>query len=493
MSIVELDQACITPLTVYCRGPFRLRYAHSPSAICREKHERSQDYTVWRAEQHRVAFAVCDGVSNSFFGGIASQAIGEALIERLWKLAEDQKSSDREPPELAQALSDFLNSRTARTTSYLNAKDLSGADSEFAREGAEVKRERSGSQSNFVCGVIDIPGGALPKGRVLLFWLGDARLQAWKDNDNRSTSLLNAKWDNHEAWSSKFGVTGPVHAYCGTLEDVNCIIAHTDGVNDISAQLSPSLSEKDLAAALDTLGEDDVSFFEVQLCANGIDLDDDMTSTWRVGVETPVRIIKQIERIEVPVEVSVETQVPLPAPRRGWRWWQYGIALVVLGIALLVGVALGFAIGRSQPSQGMIPSVQSTPVVPSTDTPFALPSEKPTVEATIEPTSGASGSAVAPLVVQPSQAAPTPDGAFLLYPNAVGDGVNSLPLKIGYRYQLKPGYGLQIHGPFQVRGYPNETCDGRPIKTYTEGIWDPLSQSVLCVRLFAVPTVIATP
>ena len=86
MSLVELDQSYETPVTELRRGPFKIRYAYARSRDCQDSNENGQDYLVWRAESYRAAFALCDGVGQSFFGGIGAQIIGEAIIDWLWKV-----------------------------------------------------------------------------------------------------------------------------------------------------------------------------------------------------------------------------------------------------------------------------------------------------------------------------------------------------------------------------------------------------------------------
>src|SRR3954469_7654453 len=63
------------------------RYAYARSADCRRAGQVGQDFLTIRCDGRAVAFAVCDGVGQSFFGEIAAGLLGSALLDWLWAQA----------------------------------------------------------------------------------------------------------------------------------------------------------------------------------------------------------------------------------------------------------------------------------------------------------------------------------------------------------------------------------------------------------------------
>ena len=277
MAIIELDQAHDTQLSTYSRGPFTIRYAYVRDSGSQVSGGRGQDYMIIRAEPQRLAFAVCDGVGQSFFGDLAAQLVGERLAQWLWALPSDPTGLPTPRQSLAKSLHEYLDQQIDLGTRLVMGKTLSGYP--LIREVQEQNRAESGTQSNFVCGLLEAASTRLPHGRVLLFWLGDAMLHTWRQGVDASEQL-GATWSSEEAWSSKEGVVGEIHSFVGDLRQVDSILAHTDGFNHLKDRWRPGLD----AAIIDkSIGspEDDVSYLEVSISVGMPHLEEDLVGELR--------------------------------------------------------------------------------------------------------------------------------------------------------------------------------------------------------------------
>jgi hypothetical protein len=102
----------------------------------------------------------------------------------------------------------------------------------------------------------------------LLFWLGNARIRVF--NQNRElTSLLGWGKDPNqlkEVWSSKDGVLGKVYSYVTDLATVTHIIAYSDGLENVEAEIRPNLDGAQLEALVQksqSIKDDDATFLEL--------------------------------------------------------------------------------------------------------------------------------------------------------------------------------------------------------------------------------------
>src|SRR5436305_10544756 len=80
-----LPQDRETPVQVGRRGGFAWRCAYSRAAETRKAGDLGQDFLAFLYDDSTFAFAVCDGVGQSFFGELASSFLGNALINWLWQ------------------------------------------------------------------------------------------------------------------------------------------------------------------------------------------------------------------------------------------------------------------------------------------------------------------------------------------------------------------------------------------------------------------------
>ena len=267
MSTLELDQRHETPVTLVQSGAFGIRYAYARSADTGRAGQSGQDYVAIRAEAERLVFVLCDGVGQSFFGEIGSQILGDALLRWLWKLPGDSQGSSLVLEDWVGKLHEYLKTVSASATPLVGEKDLKDIQAGLLREVLEDKR-KEGSQSNFVCGAFDAPSRDLQAGRLLLFWLGNAKLQIWRAGTNL-TERLEAAWDDRERWSSLTGAVGRVHAYRSDWRQIDCVIGHSDGLDPVRRVLKPALASQVIDQNIDQLrrqpNSDDISFVEISL------------------------------------------------------------------------------------------------------------------------------------------------------------------------------------------------------------------------------------
>src|SRR5258708_34459180 len=103
----QIPQQHETAPSAVRRERFAYRFAYGRSADSRAHDALGQDYLALCDDGARFAFAVCDGVSQSFLGDVAARIIGDELVRRLWtaRLSDD-----------AETLRDMLESALAALT-----------------------------------------------------------------------------------------------------------------------------------------------------------------------------------------------------------------------------------------------------------------------------------------------------------------------------------------------------------------------------------------
>lgn len=470
MAIFELEQSYETPVTQFCRGPFKIRCAYARSRDCQEIGERGQDYLAWRAESYRAVFALCDGVGQSFFGGIGAQLIGEVIIDWLWKI--DTENKNNTSIQLAQGLYNLLDAQKFSATKLIDEKDIKTVDSEIIRDALDSRRKRKGTQTNFVCGLIDPPNQYFPEGRILLFWLGDAKLQIWLGTTNNSAKL-NAVWSSKEGWSSKFGIAGEIHHFQGSLQDLNCIIAHSDGLDPLSSKLAPGLAsgeiDKGINGLRDLPSSDDVSFLEISLAQSVVEMEDDIVSYQRTilmrdSTELPVKIVKIIEKVPFEKEVIKFIKEKEIVEKKVVPLWMSIITALLL-FTVLLSFPLGYYIGHksipaSQPISTYKPTLTLLPTVTSTTHSTLVPlisGYLPTEEIAIF-----SNDSLIPLYL----------GCNNLATMVLGSDSNSQ---------------IMVRGFYQVKAYSNESCHGNPVVTFNMGANQPIDNNILSISVEAMP------
>jgi len=264
---LELSQDCEMPVQFMRGQPFLYRYAYARSADTAAAGDVGQDYLALRHDDRTFVFALCDGVSQSFYGNLAARLLGDALVAWLW----DELPDGGEAATFGAALNAGLLALTAAATERVQQHPLPAGLASMLREVLEQKRA-SGSDSTFVCGRLDLPGGDRPQGRLILAWMGDSRLRLWGPEGERSTEL-GGRFDTAQRWSSRRGpVNGRPNGYISPLTAegrpvILSLAAYSDGLSRLDGRQPPSNFGLQAAVddARDDVASDDISYLELWL------------------------------------------------------------------------------------------------------------------------------------------------------------------------------------------------------------------------------------
>lgn len=423
MAIIELDQAVDTPVFEFVRGAFcvRLGYARSKDAFATNL--RGEDYLVTRVEGNRLAFALCDGVGSSFFGGLAAQILGEKIIQWLWD--DETRSFLLSDPAVSVATEKIvatLNSETVRASNIMQQKDLSGLPNDLLRATYRGKLEKSGSQSNFVCGYIETDISDPAQGSLWLFWLGDARLRIWKDGQEK-TEELDGRWLSEQSWSTKFGVAGQTFGYKAGLHDIDKIIAYTDGMLPYEQLIHPG-TEMDVFARIfreqhTRSGSDDISFLDIQIAETVHSQQGDLVPLLRA---IPAKSTEHIDGSETPTE-----SIPISQQRKRRTSYTVVWALLAGALFFILGLAAGFFLEASHtisifPSPTFSPTNTATSIPPTytpsltvTPIPTETLTPEPNITSPVQPEGAPTISSTPALIVTetPTQITPIVEGTTL--------------------------------------------------------------------------------
>lgn len=178
--------------------------------------ETNQDALSLRTGNGRIAFALCDGVGQSFRGELAAGAVARALAERLAVIEHWNESY------LAAACENELAALIAPVSAAVMAVALPSDLPEILRDVLEEKR-RSGSETMLLAGVVDPVAD-----RIGLVWCGDSGL-SFERNGASSFVIAPSGSKRPDRWSSRRGLTGPLRAYSGSLAGAWRLSAYSDG------------------------------------------------------------------------------------------------------------------------------------------------------------------------------------------------------------------------------------------------------------------------
>lgn len=265
-STVLVSQDHETPVQVIEDGNFLCRFAYARSADSRAAGEDGQDFLALRHDDRSFVFALCDGVTLSFYGELAARILGEALIEWLWSGLPQCGSPENVLPALNRLLKDL----TVPATATVDMHRLPDGIPALLRDVLEQKR-RYGSEATFACGRIDLPDPDNPGGRVMLAWHGDSRLRIWGPGGELDLLPVEA-FGSTNRWSSRRGaVGGNPFVFAGPLHDgthaaITRIVAYSDGISILDRFTEPPTNAA-LQELIDLLDEsptsDDISFIEM--------------------------------------------------------------------------------------------------------------------------------------------------------------------------------------------------------------------------------------
>jgi hypothetical protein len=429
MTTIESEQSREIKLAELTRGPFVLRFLSYRKSEDAALNLRSEDYIVSELTPEKAIFVLCDGVGSSFYGNLGSQILGEVLLSWLAKLTLP-KNLSLEKPQVAHSwlntltaeLTSELNSRVAFATSVIQKKEISSPD-ELVRLAEITQRDDFGTQSNFACGVVWPRSASLPKGLVLLFWLGNARIRLF--NQNRDlTSMLG--WGKNpeqlkEVWSSKDGVVGKVYSYITELSAVTHIIAYSDGLENAESDIRPGLDGTQLEALVQqsqSVKDDDATFLELSTRTDQIaGLADDIGGHLRKQLQPLASPSASAQPALAEPEVQ-KLRSALAALQKKYDAQNAGVArtrgMLVAGTAIIAtlcfctGLLLRplLPIGRVPTvTPSVTPTSSFTPTLTFTSSPSATLTETPT--STLTATDTATPTATETSTATPSSATPT--------------------------------------------------------------------------------------
>lgn len=249
-------------------GYFHIRYLSARSYEAKEANDFSQDYIAFQDDGERLVFAVCDGVSQSYFGNIAAQFLGEHLVDWLWR---DFPWNGRglDNSKLTDLLVSYLNNQTKEAEAKVQQQTISADLPTMMQHALERKREY-GSETVFACGSIELSGPRNPHGSIFLAWMGNTELQVLTTTeDDLESNLIKTTWDDRSRWSTKRGVVGGrPEIYSSSAEGIGRIVAYTDGISSYGDKISDA-TDAELAQEVERLGahpkSDDISFIEIDL------------------------------------------------------------------------------------------------------------------------------------------------------------------------------------------------------------------------------------
>ncbi|MCI0645799.1 MAG: fibronectin type III domain-containing protein [Chloroflexi bacterium] len=266
MRRLDLDPSGETPVQVRTQPQYTYRFAYARSADSQSTGDTGQDYLVVLEEEATFIFALCDGVSQSFFGDIAARTLADALVA--WLAGEPAADSTvAESAVFCQALHDYLQSLTATASQRINHFALPEDTPPLLRDVLEQKRQL-GSESTFVCGRVDLPKNGWPGGRLALAWMGDSRLRLWGLQEERS-QLFGDTFHSGQRWSTRRGpIGGPPNCLVSTLSGLAGLTVYSDGLAllDGYGRLPDDRELNQLLAQAQARPEsDDISFLDLAL------------------------------------------------------------------------------------------------------------------------------------------------------------------------------------------------------------------------------------
>jgi len=238
---VRVDPLRETPVTSRQRERFGYRYAYARSADSRTANDPGQDYLTLREDGRRLAFVLCDGVSQSFYGDLAAQFLGDALVEWLW---------NRNPPNpeaFREELADFLDALVETATARVAAYSLPDSLPPMVRQVLEEKRAL-GSETTFVAGLLDTDAGVL-----LLAWMGDSRLRLW-GKEGELTDRLGDTFHTQERWSTRRGRIGELHTTWMPLSGLRYLMVYSDGLARLDRLMARHFRDRSIQSIIEDTG-----------------------------------------------------------------------------------------------------------------------------------------------------------------------------------------------------------------------------------------------
>ncbi len=244
---------------------FACRYAYARAAEHRVAGQPGLAYLALRRSERTLAFALCDGVRESFLGHLAACFLGEALVQWLWAEPPSGFHSDG----LAVALADQLRAWAGPAADLVGREPLPEGLADPERDTLEMRRQAGSvlpGECTFICGRIDLAGEGQPRGRLILAWMGDGRLRLW-GRAREHTADLPGAFASAQRWSTRGGpLGGEPTVYVAPLqqgdEALAGLMAYSPGLLALDG-CTGAPSAQEVGAALDAAANADVAYLEV--------------------------------------------------------------------------------------------------------------------------------------------------------------------------------------------------------------------------------------
>ncbi len=249
-----------TPVSFQRAGRFFYRAAYARSADSRSNNEPGQDYLTFRVGEERFAFALCDGVSQSFYGDLAARILGDTLLQWAWNLGFGQQDG-----QIQENLRQELNTLTDEASRLVRDHPIPEHVPAMVR-GVLDKKRAIGSEATFVMGVLDFS-----KEAACLAWMGDSRLRLWRAGQE-ITEPFAGLFKTNERWSTVKGPVGELHLARLSISEFDHLAAYSDGfayLDDAyaSAGKDRAFSDRAINAFIEDAAcrpsSDDISFIEI--------------------------------------------------------------------------------------------------------------------------------------------------------------------------------------------------------------------------------------
>ncbi|MDW8298770.1 MAG: protein phosphatase 2C domain-containing protein [Anaerolineae bacterium] len=255
--VITLNQETDTPARREYIGNVALTYLYDRSRDSQQAGTRGQDFIAFCGNQKRLAFAVCDGVSQSFYGDLAARFLGEKLVA--W-LADLPFPTDVET--FRAALSAQLAAWQPEADALVAAHPIR-ADLPPMLRDALVRKRENGSESMFLAALVDHQAE-----KFAACWMGDLRLRLF-DANGEELPLSEAHWDMRQRWSSRLGAkNGAPQVLVMPLRGIARLMAHSDGFGSRADMLKRFTLDSLNALADELLSlptSDDLSFLDIAL------------------------------------------------------------------------------------------------------------------------------------------------------------------------------------------------------------------------------------
>lgn len=261
---IQVSQIDESPVLTVTGDDYSFRYAYARSADTKKAADTGQDYLTIFPGNSFIAFVLCDGVSQSYYGDLAARFLGDTLLNWLKFYIPETMDVTALKPLLGAVLDEAVHPGSALVDRHQPPSDIP----ELLRSVLYDKK-RLGSETTFVCCRADLPNAQYPMGRVVFAWLGDSRLRIWDAETERSLELPGV-FETMQRWSTRRGQLGStVHAHVRPLlgpHGIHRIVSYSDGLSVLDNNES-LLTNWDIQQLINQAEEsptsDDISFIEI--------------------------------------------------------------------------------------------------------------------------------------------------------------------------------------------------------------------------------------